>query len=668
MKDYYEILQVHPRADPEAIQSAYRRLRRKYRPEADTSPEARERLREINEAYEALSDAARRAEYDSRRSGQGDAAADSVPRHEAKLPVARAAPPSAAVLERAQQAVAVWAPTSITTRQLLLVGLLTLALFTRFWRLDTPADKMFDEVYFATTGQEILHGDRHAWDFIGHENTHPPLSKLLMAGGMAVFGENSFGWRFFGALAGAGSVVFIYLLGRRLFKSEFVGLAAAFLLLFDGLAFTQARIATPDTYVLFFVLGCVYFLVADRHLLSGIFLGAALACKWTALFTVLPIVLYFLYRYWQTERGKGAQLSFLAPLSLLAFYLGTPFLFGELLIDSASHLPSLSAPLFGMALVVWMLLSALAPVAIFAVYRLVRPAEGRDRARAVSLLTLPLFFIVVPLYVYSLTYLPMLVNGLDLNDVWELNKGAYLFHSTLEATHPYQAPWDTWPILKRPVYFYLGSDEGKIYNLGNPIIFWFGLPALAFTLWQGLRGVRAKLDPETGDLSVWGTLRPENAALLFVVLTYLAFWLTWARQPRIMFLYHYLNAMPFLILALAYAVSRLWQERIWERISPIAAFLAAAGGTFLMLAMVSVTMEPRPLWARPFLAIGVVLLLTLLLAYVMERRWQLPWGRTAAVAFLAVVAATFVYFYPHLASVSVSRTLDESYFWFSSWR
>ena len=35
---------------------------------------------------------------------------------------------------------------------------------------------------------------------------------------------------------------------------------------------------------------------------------------------------------------------------------------------------------------------------------------------------------------------------------------------------------------------------------------------------------------------------------IIVVLSYLGFWLTWSRQPRTMFLYHYLNALPFLIL------------------------------------------------------------------------------------------------------------------------
>ena len=101
-------------------------------------------------------------------------------------------------------------PLSITVPQvkathIALAVILLAALLTRFVRLDTPSEFYFDEVYFAKTGQEILPGDPKAWEFYGHENTHPPLSKLFMAGGMLFFGENSWGWRFFGALAGVGA-------------------------------------------------------------------------------------------------------------------------------------------------------------------------------------------------------------------------------------------------------------------------------------------------------------------------------------------------------------------------------------------------------------------------------------------------------------------------------
>ena len=69
--DYYTILQVDQRADPEVIQAAYRRLAAKYHPDVDSSSEATERMKLLNAAYEVLSDPVKRKEHDvSRLHGQ----------------------------------------------------------------------------------------------------------------------------------------------------------------------------------------------------------------------------------------------------------------------------------------------------------------------------------------------------------------------------------------------------------------------------------------------------------------------------------------------------------------------------------------------------------------------------------------------------------------------
>lgn len=72
-QDYYEILQVAPDADDEAIHTAYRRLREQYDPNklngaaAELVELAQQRLTIIEEAYATLSDAQRRAQYDAQR-------------------------------------------------------------------------------------------------------------------------------------------------------------------------------------------------------------------------------------------------------------------------------------------------------------------------------------------------------------------------------------------------------------------------------------------------------------------------------------------------------------------------------------------------------------------------------------------------------------------------
>ena len=67
-KDYYAALGVAKDADADTIKKAYRRLARQHHPDANKSdPESEERFKEVSEAYDVLSDADKRAEYDEMR-------------------------------------------------------------------------------------------------------------------------------------------------------------------------------------------------------------------------------------------------------------------------------------------------------------------------------------------------------------------------------------------------------------------------------------------------------------------------------------------------------------------------------------------------------------------------------------------------------------------------
>src|SRR5213593_4316651 len=81
-QDYYAALGVAPDADEQAIKQAYRKLARQYHPDVNPGDtQAEERFKEINEAYQALSDPERRRKYDElreqyqrwqQRGGRGD--------------------------------------------------------------------------------------------------------------------------------------------------------------------------------------------------------------------------------------------------------------------------------------------------------------------------------------------------------------------------------------------------------------------------------------------------------------------------------------------------------------------------------------------------------------------------------------------------------------------
>ena len=67
MKDYYGILEVNEKASQEIIEKAYRTLVKKYHPDLYSSIEkieAEKKLKDINEAYNILSDSFLRSQYD----------------------------------------------------------------------------------------------------------------------------------------------------------------------------------------------------------------------------------------------------------------------------------------------------------------------------------------------------------------------------------------------------------------------------------------------------------------------------------------------------------------------------------------------------------------------------------------------------------------------------
>jgi len=64
-RDYYRILGIDRKADEKAIKSAYRKLARKHHPDVSKTTGAADKFKEINEAYEVLSDPEKRRRYDS---------------------------------------------------------------------------------------------------------------------------------------------------------------------------------------------------------------------------------------------------------------------------------------------------------------------------------------------------------------------------------------------------------------------------------------------------------------------------------------------------------------------------------------------------------------------------------------------------------------------------
>ena len=66
----------------------------------------------------------------------------------------------------------------------------------------------------------------------------------------------------------------------------------------------------------------------------------------------------------------------------------------------------------------------------------------------------------------------------------EMQSQMFGYHFGLQAGHPAASPWWSWPLDLKPVWFYSHSYDDRlmavIYNGGNPILFWAGIPAVVW--------------------------------------------------------------------------------------------------------------------------------------------------------------------------------------------
>lgn len=174
-----------------------------------------------------------------------------------------------------------------------IAAILSVALLLRVWRLNLPTGYIFDEVYYAKNAASLITSfveldENGNSEFV----VHPPLGKWLIGLGIKIFGNNEFGWRISSAIFGVLSIFLIYLIVKKLFASESLALAAAFLLSFDGLNLVMSRVALLDIFLMVFILLTFYLLILNKYILSGVAIGCALAVKWSAAFVIIALIIF----------------------------------------------------------------------------------------------------------------------------------------------------------------------------------------------------------------------------------------------------------------------------------------------------------------------------------------------------------------------------------------
>src|SRR3989339_1083471 len=98
--------------------------------------------------------------------------------------------------------------------------------------------------------------------------------------------------------------------------------------------------------------------------------------------------------------------------------------------------------------------------------------------------------VFIPAVLYVLSYSQYFVLGGTWKNFLELQNQMWWYNTTLKATHTYQSDWWTWPFMLRPVWYfvdYAGDKIANIYAMGNPILWWLGIPAILYTLYSAFK-------------------------------------------------------------------------------------------------------------------------------------------------------------------------------------
>lgn len=280
------------------------------------------------------------------------------------------------------------------------------------------SESIFDEVYYVRAAEDYLSGRDP------YEDTHPPLGKLIIAGGISILGNNPFGWRITGILFAAAMIPAIFLLGKKLTGSWLGGAFSALLLVFDFMHFTMGRMATTDTFLVFFTLTSQLFFY--KYMVKVLDLGWGAPIR--PLFTSVIL------------SALGFSIKWTAAFNLAAqFFILGLIRFGFLLNRGKKQKGTIN----------WNVLLIL--VGMAAVFVLV----------------------------YFLTYILYMGLGHSLKDVCDRQWSMLSYHSGLTTGHDFSSPWWSWPLLSKPVWLYVselgGGRVSTVSAFGNPAIWWVGL-------------------------------------------------------------------------------------------------------------------------------------------------------------------------------------------------
>ena len=172
---------------------------------------------------------------------------------------------------------------------LIILVLTIFVLFTHFDLIPYAQGFVYDEYYYVQEAQSILSDA----ELVRPE--HPNLGKLFIASGIAIFGDNHWGWRIPSVIFSAASILLFYAICCRL-TTKLAALLATIFFMFESLNFFISGLGMLDVFSLTFMLLAFLLYLQDRYALSGASLALSGLCKMTGFLGVFVILGYWLIK------------------------------------------------------------------------------------------------------------------------------------------------------------------------------------------------------------------------------------------------------------------------------------------------------------------------------------------------------------------------------------
>ncbi|MDM8000209.1 MAG: glycosyltransferase family 39 protein [Dehalococcoidia bacterium] len=191
---------------------------------------------------------------------------------------------------------------------LLCLALISLAMHLSI--ADYPESCVCDECYYIPQAVSIIH--ERGPQVLEADPTfldHPCLAKLLVAGGIAAFGDNPWGWRIPSIIFSVASVGIFYSICKNLAGRQTASFASL-LLVFENFTFSWSGLAMLDVFSLTFMLSSFLLFLHKRYFLSGTALALAGLCKLPGLFGIIVILGYWAFDKKRTSVRNIAGLVF----------------------------------------------------------------------------------------------------------------------------------------------------------------------------------------------------------------------------------------------------------------------------------------------------------------------------------------------------------------------